>query len=157
MKRKNALLIREIREYLDENLYKEHTILDLCRQFTINREKLQAGFYAIVHSTVNAYIVRERIERAARQLLISDNSIKAVAFNSGYKKQRSFNKTFTAFLTLLLLHTVNCTTTARNPTPSYSPLLNLTNSKPICASSKPIILVMHAPSFITCTQYKPYS
>ena len=96
MTRKDELLIREIRDYLDEHLYKEHSIPNLCLQFTINREKLQAGFRRLVQSTVHAYIVRQRIERAAQRLLTSDDSIKAIAFDSGYKKQRSFNKTFKA-------------------------------------------------------------
>jgi AraC-like DNA-binding protein len=94
MKRKDILLIRTIREYLDENLYQDHSIQSLCRQFTINREKLQAGFHELVHLTVHAYIVRQRIDRAARRLLETDDSIKAIALDSGYKKQRSFNKTF---------------------------------------------------------------
>jgi len=100
MKRKDVLLIQEIREYLDDNLYEEHSIPDLCRQFTINREKLQSGFHELVQSTVHAYIVRQRIERAAQRLLTSDDSIKAIALDSGYKKQRSFNKTFKAIYNL---------------------------------------------------------
>jgi AraC-like DNA-binding protein len=96
MTRKDTQLIVEIREYLDENLYDDHSIQSLCRQFTINREKLQAGFHALVQSTVHAYIVRQRIERAARRLIESDDSIKAIALDSGYRKQRSFNKTFKA-------------------------------------------------------------
>ena len=100
MKRKDVQLIQRIRDYLDENLYQEHSIQDLCRQFTINREKLQAGFHELVHSTVHAYIVRQRIDRAAQRLLETDDSIKAVALDSGYKKQRSFNKTFKAIYNL---------------------------------------------------------
>src|SRR5262249_15386709 len=91
MKRKDAQLIEKIRDYLDENLYEEHSIQGLCVKFTINREKLQAGFHALVNSTVHAYIVRQRIDRAAQRLLESDDSIKAIALDSGYKKQRSFN------------------------------------------------------------------
>jgi transcriptional regulator GlxA family with amidase domain len=94
MKRKDAQLIREIRDYLDENLYADHTIQELCRRFMINREKLQAGFREHAQSTVHAYIVRQRIERAAQHLLSTDDSVKAIALNSGYKKQRSFNKIF---------------------------------------------------------------
>lgn len=100
MTRKDEHLILEIRNYLDENLYKEHSIPVLCRQFMINREKLQAGFRHLVESTVHAYIVRQRIERAAQRLLQSDDSIKAIALDSGYKKQRSFNKTFKAIYNL---------------------------------------------------------
>lgn len=100
MKRKDAQLILDIRQYLDENLYEEHSIQELCRKFTINREKLQAGFHELVDSTVHAYIMRQRIEQAAKRLLESDDSIKAIALNSGYKKQRSFNKTFKAIFNL---------------------------------------------------------
>ena len=94
MKRQDAEQILRIKAYLDENLYSTHSIQELCRRFNINREKLQTGFHELVQSTVHAYMVRQRIERAARRLVESDDSIKAVAFDSGYKKQRSFNKTF---------------------------------------------------------------
>ena len=94
MKRKDVQLIWEIREFLDENLYREHSIADICGQFHINREKLQSGFRELVQSTVHAYIIHQRIERAAQRLLESEDSIKAIALDSGYKKQRSFNKTF---------------------------------------------------------------
>lgn len=94
MKRRDAQIIEEIRQYLDDNLYQQHSIKDLCRQFAINREKLQLGFHQLVHSTVHAYIIRQRLERAAQRLVESDDSIKAIALESGYKKQRSFNKTF---------------------------------------------------------------
>ena len=94
MKRKDAQQIREIREFIDEHLYEEHSILDLCRRFMINREKLQAGFHEEVRATVHAYIIHQRMQKAACRLLESDDSIKAVALDSGYKKQRSFNKTF---------------------------------------------------------------
>jgi len=94
MTRKDAELITEIRDYIDANLFAEHPISALCRKFTINREKLQSGFHTLVNSTVHAYIVRRRLDLAARRLLETDDSIKAIALDSGYKKQRSFNKTF---------------------------------------------------------------
>lgn len=94
MTRRDAQLIREVREYIDGNLYDNHSIQALCRQFVVNREKLQVGFHELVRSTVHAYIIRQRIEQAAKRLLGSDDSIKVIALNSGYKKQRSFNKTF---------------------------------------------------------------
>jgi transcriptional regulator GlxA family with amidase domain len=94
MKRRDAQLIEEIRQYLDDNLYDRHPIQGLCRQFMINREKLQLGFNELVHSTVHAYIIRQRLERAAQRLVETDDFIKAIAIESGYKKQRSFNKIF---------------------------------------------------------------
>jgi AraC-like DNA-binding protein len=94
MKKKDEQLIREIRNYLDEHLYEQQTVEDICRKFTINREKLQNGFHELTHSTVHAYIVRQRMQQAAERLTESDDSIKAISLDSGYKKQRSFNKTF---------------------------------------------------------------
>lgn len=98
MKRKDAQLIADIKEYLDDNLYQVHPIADICRRFNINREKLQAGFHESVNTTVHAYIIQQRIERAALRLMESDDSVKAIALDSGYKKQRSFNKTFKSIL-----------------------------------------------------------
>jgi AraC-like DNA-binding protein len=100
MKRRDAQLIEEVRQYLDDNLFEQHTIQGLCRQFAINREKLQLGFNQLAHSTVHAYIIRQRLERAAQRLVESDDSVKAIALNSGYKKQRSFNKTFKSIYNL---------------------------------------------------------
>src|ERR1700722_123131 len=94
MKRRDTQLIEDIRQYLDDHLYEKHTIRVLCQRFTINREKLQLGFHELVHSTVHAYIIRKRLECAAQRLLESDDSIKAIAIESGYKKQRSFTKIF---------------------------------------------------------------
>jgi AraC-like DNA-binding protein len=100
MKRRDAELIEQIREYLDDHLHDSHSIQDLCKRFAINREKLQAGFHELVQSTVHSYIIRQRIERAAKRLLTTDDSIKAIALDSGYKKQRSFNKTFKSIFKL---------------------------------------------------------
>lgn len=94
MKKKDVQLIQEIRDFIDEHLYEQHTVIDLCRKFTINREKLQNGFHELVKSTVHAYIVQQRMAKAAQRLLDSEDSIKAISLDSGYKKQRSFNKTF---------------------------------------------------------------
>jgi len=100
MKSKDVQLIEKIKDYLDERLYEEHSIQAICRKFTINREKLQAGFHALVKCTVHAYIVRRRIDRAAQCLMETDDAIKTIALESGYKKQRSFNKTFKALYNL---------------------------------------------------------
>ena len=100
MNSKDVKLIAQIREYLDGHLCEEHPVQSLCRKFNINREKLQAGFQALVKSTVHAYIIRRRIDRAAQCLVDTDDSIKAIAFDSGYKRQRSFNKTFKSLYNL---------------------------------------------------------
>jgi transcriptional regulator GlxA family with amidase domain len=100
MKRKDTQLIQEIIVFIDDHLYEQHTIPGLCSHFNVNREKLQLGFHELVNSTVHAYIIQQRIQRAAERLLQSDDSIKRVALDSGYKKQRSFNKTFKSIFKL---------------------------------------------------------
>ena len=94
MKKKDAQLIQEIKDFLDAHLYEQHTVQDICRKFMINREKLQNGFHELAQSTVHAYIIQQRMQQAALRLKDSDDSIKAISLESGYKKQRSFNKTF---------------------------------------------------------------
>jgi len=94
MKKNDVQLISEVKLWLDEHIYEHNSVQDICRKFTINREKLQTGFRELFGSTVHAYIINQRIAKAAHRLLNSDDSIKAVALDSGYKKQRSFNKTF---------------------------------------------------------------
>ncbi len=100
MKRKDSQLIQEIIVFIDSHLYESHTITGLCLHFNINREKLQFGFRELLNSTVHAYIIQQRIQRAAQRLLESDDSIKRIALDSGYKKQRSFNKTFKSIFKL---------------------------------------------------------
>ena len=100
MKQPESILIRTIKDYLDEHVEKSHSIESICRQFIINREKLQFGFRELVNSTVHAYIIRQRMDRAAKQLLESDASIKSIALSIGYSKPRSFNKTFKSIYNL---------------------------------------------------------
>lgn len=94
MVQRDVEMIREIKDFLDARLYEGHTIPRICRHFSINKEKLQNGFRQIVNATVHAYIVRQRMQRAAERLRDSSDSIKSIALDCGYKKQRSFNKTF---------------------------------------------------------------
>jgi len=100
MKRRDAQVIREIKDFLDEHLFEDHPIKDICRRFVINREKLQSGFIDLCGHTVHAYLIHQRMASAARRLIETDDSIKAIALETGYKKQRSFNKTFKSLFNL---------------------------------------------------------
>jgi len=100
MTRKDLQLIREIRAFIDEHYYEQHSILAICQRFVINRDKLQAGFQEETNFTVHAYIIDQRMKKAAKRLLESDDSIKAIAMDSGYRRQRSFNKAFKSIFKL---------------------------------------------------------
>ena len=92
MKRRDAQLIEEIRQYLDDNLLHQHTSGTSAVNSPSIGKSYSSAFNELVQFTVHAYIIRQRLERAAQRLLESDDSIKAIAIESGYKKQRSFNK-----------------------------------------------------------------
>lgn len=84
----------EIKNYIDDNLSKNITIPGICRRFVINRTKLQSGFRELFGTPAYTYILRQRMEQAAKRILSSDDSIKVIALDSGYKQPRSFNKAF---------------------------------------------------------------
>lgn len=92
MKRKDVLLIQKIKDYLNENLYADHSIQEICRRFVINREKLQSGFQILVQTTVHAYIVRQRINQAAIRLLETDVSIKPLPWTLAIKSNAAVIK-----------------------------------------------------------------
>ena len=97
MTKKDAILLLEIKRFIDANLEKEITVKDMCRQFIINRTKLQSGFQELFYESVYAYILRQRMEMAASRLLNSDDPIKVIALDCGYRQQRSFTKSFKIF------------------------------------------------------------
>lgn len=97
MTKKDATLLLEIKRFIDANLEKEITVRDMCRQFVINRTKLQSCFQELFYDSVYAYILRQRMEMAANRLLHSDDPIKVIALDCGYRQQRSFTKSFKIF------------------------------------------------------------
>ena len=94
MTEKDIMIIQEIKSFLDSHLYEDHSIPEICRKFSVNKEKLQNGFKYLTRFTVHSYVVRRRMLRAEQRLRESNDSIKLIALECGYKKQRSFNKTF---------------------------------------------------------------
>jgi AraC family transcriptional activator of pyochelin receptor len=97
MKKKDTGQFLEIRNFIDSNLTKSISVAQLCHRFIINRTKLQSGFQELFQTSVYAYIVQRRMEQAADRIANSDEPIKSIALDSGYKRQRSFTKSFKSF------------------------------------------------------------
>ena len=72
-------MILAIRDYIDEHLYESHSVQDICRKFNINREKLQAGFRELTQTTLHAYIIHQRMERAAQQFSLAAAALDAMS------------------------------------------------------------------------------
>ncbi len=62
----NALLIRQVQQFIDEHLEEHHDIDMLCRQFHLSRRHLTRLFREIARESVVDYGNRRRVERAQR-------------------------------------------------------------------------------------------
>lgn len=83
---------RYIRAHLDEPLSRDH--LAEIAGFSIAH--FHRIFTAHAGESINAYVRRMRMERAARQLLAQDVNVTEVALASGYETPASFGKAFKA-------------------------------------------------------------
>ena len=97
MKRRDAALLAEIIAYVHEHLDREIHVKDLCAQFGINRNKLQTGFHTLTGKPVRTYLISTRMETAAQRLQDTDDPIKMIAMDLGYKTSANFGKTFKLF------------------------------------------------------------
>ena len=135
MKRSDLALVMEIKEYIDNHIYEKHTIKNLCIRFTINREKLQLGFYKLVRSTVYAYIIQQRLKKAEKRLIESSDPVKLISLDCGYKKQRSFNKTFKTIYKMTPATYRKLHQQCGQHSSDNLPLILATVSNPFCSSS----------------------
>lgn len=94
MNQKDIGLLQQIREFIDGNFQREMPVAFICRHFSINKTKLQELFRERFGSSLHAYILQQRMEKAAVLLRETDEPVKSIAVQCGYKKVRSFNKAF---------------------------------------------------------------
>src|SRR5882757_5913061 len=95
IKRKDVAVIHEIRQYIEDNLAKEIPVGSLCKKFGINRTKLQVGFNQLYGVSVHSFIHQARMNQARNLLADTEESIKVIAFEIGYKNLSSFIRAFT--------------------------------------------------------------
>lgn len=94
MTQKDIGLLRQIRAHLDSNLQRQMPVTLICRYFCINKTKLQQQFRVCYGSSLHAFILQRRMEKAAILLQETEDPVKLIAGQCGYKKVRSFNKAF---------------------------------------------------------------
>tara|TARA_R110002049_G_scaffold151160_1_gene314687 strand:+ start:643 stop:1665 length:1023 start_codon:yes stop_codon:yes gene_type:complete len=86
--------IKDLSNFIDENLDKELTISDLSKQSGLNPSKLQKGFKYIFNKTVRDLIIYKRIEKAKVLLLSTRQSMSSISLNSGFESPSYFSKVF---------------------------------------------------------------
>jgi AraC-like DNA-binding protein len=96
MHRKDAGLLLQVRAYIDSNLHCNLPISKLCREFNTNKTSLQERFRAYAGISLHAFLQQSRMEKAEALLRETDDPVKFVAMQCGYRKVHSFNKAFKA-------------------------------------------------------------
>jgi AraC-like DNA-binding protein len=94
-KRRDIAMLQEIRQFIENNFTKEIPVTALCKEFGINRTKLQEGFNQLFDVTVHAFICQLRMDKARGLLEETDEPVKLIALECGYKKLSSFTRVFT--------------------------------------------------------------
>ena len=97
MRRKDASLLLQVRAYIDSNLHRSLSIATLCKEFNTNKTSLQVRFRAYSGCSLHAFLLQSRMEKAEFLLRQTDDPVKYIAMQCGYRKVHSFNKAFKAY------------------------------------------------------------
>jgi AraC-like DNA-binding protein len=93
-RRKDIYTLQEVRAFIESNFSRGILVENLCREFGLNRTKLQEGFNQLFGISVHAFVSKARMEKARTMLLETDDSIKAIAIDCGYRSASSFTRIF---------------------------------------------------------------
>lgn len=93
-RRKDISMLHEIRQFIESNLKRGILVETICKEFGVNRTKLQQGFNQLYGISVHAFVSRTRMERARGMLAESDESVKVIAIECGYRSISSFTRLF---------------------------------------------------------------
>jgi AraC-like DNA-binding protein len=83
-------LIGRAKDILIENLQNPPTITELARQTGLNEQKLKKGFNLLFDTTINKYLLNERMEHAKVLLAEGSKSIKEIAAFVGFSNHGYF-------------------------------------------------------------------
>ena len=93
IKRVNTIL-----EYIENNLESDLSLESVSKIAFYSPFHLHRLFKAITNETLNSYVTRKRIERAAMQLIYNKElSVSEIALQNGFSSHASFTRTFNKF------------------------------------------------------------
>ena len=90
----NSDIIHQVHDYLVEHVAERVTIAELSVQFHINPTTLKDMFKAEYGTSIAAHIKEHRMEKAARLLLETSDSISGIAGAVGFESQSRFTTAF---------------------------------------------------------------
>lgn len=92
--RRSDTLLDAAKEHLDEHFHEHLEVADLARSSHLSRNYFSARFHERFGMTVDAYLLRRRMEMARHLLLTTPLPIKEIAFECGIPDPHYFNKLF---------------------------------------------------------------
>ncbi len=87
-------LAEQIKRFIDENLAEPLRIEDICKNFFISRQRVYSVFRESFGTTVKAYVLERRIERAKHLLKATEGSVTEIAERSGFSDYNNFIQRF---------------------------------------------------------------
>ena len=91
-------LVKNVREFVMQNIDKEISIKDLADQLKVSREHLARTFKKRTGVSPNEYITYEKLRLACQLLKVTNLSCKEIAQRVGYRNQSSFTRIFNRLL-----------------------------------------------------------
>lgn len=85
---------KKVIDYIEAHLEEELTLDRLAKESSYSKFYLARIFKEDTGSTVYKYIQRRRLDKAAEQLIYTDDTIAEIAYQAGYSSQQAFTEAF---------------------------------------------------------------
>lgn len=87
-------IVKEVHEFLTENLQERYTIDYLSKKFLLNTSTLKSTFKAIYGAPIAKYMKEYRMNKAVLYLRETDHTMAEIALAVGYENQSKFSAAF---------------------------------------------------------------
>lgn len=86
--------VEEIALFIAQNYHRPIRAIDISQKVGLHPDYANVIFKKAFGTTINEYIIQERISHAQRKLITSDNSITDIVYESGFNSISRFNAAF---------------------------------------------------------------
>ena len=87
-------LVQKAVDFIEENLENELTVKKISRHLNVSKNVLYNKFHERLHCTVNAYVIKKRIEKSLELLLKTNLSIEEISQKAGFSGASYYSKAF---------------------------------------------------------------
>ena len=87
-------LLGELLIWLDKNIHKPLKIEDVAQRSGYSKWHLQRVFFQVMDINLAHYIRDKKLEKAALDLLQSDETVLSISYKYGFDSQQSFTRSF---------------------------------------------------------------